>query len=54
LNLKDTKTTGKLRFAAHCTFLRDIIDTICEFGFNPKIESKNGMNQGLQLYVGYA
>lgn len=44
--------TRKMEFAAHCTIFRDILETICTYGFNPVIKHREGKNQGLELYLG--
>lgn len=49
---KSTKLTMKLKFAAHATLTKDILRTICEFGFNPKVTHKGEVNHLLQLYLG--
>jgi hypothetical protein len=51
-SVQSTKVTGKLKFAAHVTFTREILKTICEYGFNPKIPPEDEKNQLLQLYLG--
>ena len=51
LDKKSTGLTKKLRFAAHATIFRDMLRTVCHFGYNPRIKHGNGRNQGLQLYV---
>ena len=48
---KSTKLTMKLKFAAHATLTKDILQTICEYGFNPKVTHIGENNHLLQLYL---
>ena len=52
LGLNTAVITKKLKYAALCTIFRDMMKTICHYGYNPTIQHKDGFNQGLQLYVG--
>ena len=52
LGLNTTIITKKLKYAALCTIFRDMMKTICHYGYNPIIQHNSDMNQGLQLYVG--
>ena len=52
IGVKSTKLTHKLKFAAHVSVTRDILETICEFGFNPKVTHVGEANHLLQLYLG--
>ena len=48
---KTSKLTTKMRIAIHVTLLSDVIQTINCFGFNGKIELKDGCNRMVHFYV---
>jgi hypothetical protein len=46
-----TQHTDKVHFACMATLVRDIMDGILKYGWDPKIGRSKDSNHGLELYL---